>query len=134
MIMIVRERRREIGVIKAIGASNVRIMIQFMVEAATLTTLGAIIGIGLGFIAGNPITKLLVTNSTNNVGPGSFAVSGGRGAFGGFHRSFNAIHAVVGWDILLYGLGAALIIAILGSALASLFIAKVRPAEVMRAE
>jgi len=132
MIMIVRERRREIGVIKAIGASNVNIMVQFMTEAITLTFLGSIIGIGLGVVAGNPITKLLVTNSANSSAP----TGGGRfgRAFGGITNSITSVHGTVGWSIILYGLGGALIIAILGSALASYFIAKVRPAEVMRAE
>jgi putative ABC transport system permease protein len=49
-------------------------------------------------------------------------------------QSLKDVHAVVGWDILVYGLGAALFIAIAGSAVAALLIAKVRPAEVMRAE
>jgi putative ABC transport system permease protein len=144
MIMIVRERRREIGVLKAIGASNAKVMFQFMTEAVTLTVLGAVIGIALGVAAGNPITKLLVNNSTSTstAAPGGFAGGGGRaagglarGGFGGgFRNSLSSIHASVGWSIILYGLAAAIIIAVVGSAIASFFIAKVRPAEVMRAE
>lgn len=137
MIMIVRERRREIGVIKAIGASNVKVMSQFMVEAITLTVLGAVIGILLGVVAGNPITKMLVDNSTSS-GP-TMRMGGGpggavRGAFGGFQNSVSNITASIGWDIILYGLAAAVIIAVIGSTIASFFIAKVRPAEVMRVE
>jgi putative ABC transport system permease protein len=142
MIMIVRERRREIGVLKAIGASNVKVMAQFMTEAITLTVLGAVIGILLGVAAGNPITRLLVNNSTSTATTvqGGFGARGGgglarRGGFGGGVRnSFSTIHAAVGWSIILYGLAAAIIIAIAGSAIASFFIAKVRPAEVMRVE
>jgi putative ABC transport system permease protein len=136
MIMIVRERRREIGVLKAIGASNVKVMGQFASEAVTFTVLGAFIGVIFGTIAGNPITKMLVNNSTSTAstggsgGPGGF---GGRG-FGAVSRSVSNITAHVGIDIILYGLLVAIIIAIIGSALASFFIAKVRPAEVMRAE
>ena len=40
----------------------------------------------------------------------------------------------VGFDIILYGLLAAVLVAMLGSALPSWLIAKVRPAEVMRTE
>jgi putative ABC transport system permease protein len=141
MIMIVRERRREIGVIKAIGASNLKVMFQFMTEAITLTVLGAIIGIGLGVVAGNPITKLLVNNSTSSTstaaGPGAVRTAGARtfrGFAGGFRNNLSNIHGAVGWSIILYGFGAAIVIAVLGSTLASFFIAKVRPAEVMRAE
>jgi putative ABC transport system permease protein len=140
MIMIVRERRREIGVLKAIGASNLKVMFQFMVEATTLTVLGAVIGIILGVVAGNPITHLLVTNSTSSTtnATGGFAAGGGaRGGgrgFGFIRSNVSSIHAAIGWSIILDGLAAAIIIAVVGSALASFFIAKIRPAEVMRVE
>jgi len=136
MVMIVRERRREIGVIKAIGASNVSVMTQFASEAVTLTLLGSAVGIAMGAIASNPITKLLVTNSTNTATPQMDGVPGGPGGriLGGIGRNVTNVTATVGWEIILYGLGVAVLIAILGSALASFFIAKIRPAEVMRAE
>jgi putative ABC transport system permease protein len=140
MVMIVRERRREIGVIKAIGGSNLKVMGQFMVEAITFTLMAAVIGIGLGVIAGNPITRLLVNNSsTSTTTTASFGAGGGGGprlrSFGFLHHnSLSTIHAAIGWSILGYGLAAALIIAVVGSGLASLFIAKIRPAEVMRVE
>jgi putative ABC transport system permease protein len=145
MVMIVRERRREIGVIKAIGASNVRVMFQFMIEAVTLTVMGAVVGIILGFVVGNPITHLLVTNSTASTAntvttPGGIGGGGGfterhdYRAFGGLRDNLTNIHATIGYTIILEGLAAAIIIAVIGSALASLLISKIRPAEVMRVE
>ena len=48
MLMAVAERTREIGIRKALGAKRRDIMAQFVVESATLSLTGALIGIGLG--------------------------------------------------------------------------------------
>lgn len=142
MLMIVRERRREIGVLKAIGASNVKITVQFVAEALTLTIGGAIVGVIGGLALANPVLKLLVTSSSSSTSTSAGGFGGGGGGGRGFFRAvgggaqagINTLHTVVGYDVLLYGLAAALIIAIIGSALPAFAIAKVRPAEVMRGE
>jgi putative ABC transport system permease protein len=139
MLMIVRERRREIGVLKAIGASNFKITSQFVAEAFTLTLLGSVIGLIGGIVLSNPILKLLVTS--NAATSPAVGAGGGRGfgrAFGAVSnfgtRSLSTLTTTIGLDVLLYGLAAALIIAFVGSALPAWLIAKVRPAEVMRGE
>ncbi len=50
MLMAVAERTREIGIRKALGAKGRDIMAQFIVESATLSVTGALLGIGTGLL------------------------------------------------------------------------------------
>jgi putative ABC transport system permease protein len=52
MLIAVSERRREIGVRRAVGATRNDIMLQFLVEAATVSLLGGLIGAVLGLAGG----------------------------------------------------------------------------------
>jgi putative ABC transport system permease protein len=50
MLMAVSERTQEIGIRKALGARRRDILAQFVVESATLSAVGAVLGIGLGIV------------------------------------------------------------------------------------
>jgi putative ABC transport system permease protein len=131
MVMIVRERKREIGILKAIGAPDGQIMAQFTTEAATFTLIGLAVGFLIGIIAASPVTSSLVSRS------GVSSDTGARGLFGAGNpvlTQLTDINANVGWTVTFEGLAAAVVVAVLASAAAAWMISRVRPAEVLRSE
>jgi putative ABC transport system permease protein len=161
MLMIVRERRREVGVLKALGAPNRSIIGQFIAESTTFTVLGSVVGFIVGILLSSPITSALVSATSNSSATPTFTgggfVRGGGGGFtgggsgftppsggqfaragnfhfGGVSNTLTTLHTSVGSSTLIFAFAIALVIAALGSSVAAATIVRIRPAEVLRSE
>ena len=92
MLVAVAERTREIGIRKALGAKRRDILSQFLVEAATLSTMGALIGIALGAIVAKIISA--VSPLPTSVAPWSIVMAtllgGGVGVIAGVYPASRA--------------------------------------------
>ena len=86
MLVSVTERTREIGIRKALGAKERVILSQFVVEAATTSALGGVLGIVLGYIvsmAANHVLPMISSDIDVTVSPSfnSIAVAFGISVF-----------------------------------------------------
>ncbi len=75
MLVSVIERTREIGLRKALGATPSIILTQFLIEAATLSVIGGMIGTGLAFLLSLVINRFIPTQITFEAVGIAFGVS-----------------------------------------------------------
>lgn len=92
MLMVVTERTSEIGLRKALGARRRDITWQILTESVTLSTVGGITGILLGFLAAFIVTKLTPLPAAVepwSIGLGLF-ITAGVGLFFGLYPAMRA--------------------------------------------
>jgi putative ABC transport system permease protein len=92
MLVTVTERTREIGVRKAIGATNGNILAQFLAESVIVSGLGGLIGLGLGFGISKMIPKFSPLTTVVDWSSAILAivVAGSIGIFFGFYPAWRA--------------------------------------------
>lgn len=159
MVMLVRERRREIGVLKAIGARNRTIGLQFVLESLVLVALGSVVGAVIASLASGGIASALISSNTsttaapttqrggalagampNGTVPGGGGMGGGMpgggqgGPFGGASQLLTSVTASVSPGVLAAGIAAVFAVAIIGALVPALLTARIRPIEVLRGE
>jgi putative ABC transport system permease protein len=92
MLVSVTERTREIGIRKAVGATPRDILLQFLIEAAVISLIGGLIGIGLGVGGAHLLATIggwsTIVNSTAVIA--ALAVSASVGLFFGIYPASRA--------------------------------------------
>lgn len=92
MLVSVTERTREIGIRMAVGAHGRDILLQFLIEAVTLSSLGGILGIVLGLSSSRLISEVAgwpVSTSASSIAV-AFLFSAAVGIFFGFYPARKA--------------------------------------------
>jgi putative ABC transport system permease protein len=92
MLVSVTERTREIGIRMAVGARGRDIMVQFLVEAVTLSAIGGLLGIGLGIAFSKGISAIMQWPTLTPVFwiAVAFISSGVAGMISGFYPAWKA--------------------------------------------
>ncbi|MGA7728001.1 MAG: ABC transporter permease [Dehalococcoidales bacterium] len=142
VILVIRQRIREIGIMKAIGASNGQIGFQFGLETTVITVVATVFGIILSLLFGQQIANLFTSSNsgtTRTFAGGSGFTGRGTAVFGGgggriFAGSIGGIHVAVSPEVVIIAFVSAIILAIAASVIPVWYIARVRPAEVLRNE
>lgn len=145
MFLIIRERQREIGVLKALGSSSGDLLSGFAWESVTLAAIGALVGILLFVTAGQSLATTVLAQAlptTQRItgpmqGGGMQALRGLGGAVmrgGAWQAQLGNISVNLSVDLLLKALAAALGLGLLGGLLPALFALRLKPAEVLRNE
>ncbi len=126
MLYTVRERTKEIGTLKAMGASNRTILTQFLLEGTLLSLIAGVVSIAIGTVGASTIGNLLLPRLNQyNVD----IISMDDGSWVNVTLS-----GTVTPQIMLAVLGVAVLLGMLGSLYPAWRAAKIRPAEAMRHE
>lgn len=104
MLVSVSERKHEIGIRKAVGATNRQILSQFMIESTVLSLWGGVIGIGLAFFI-----ELML-------------------------RLFTDLKPVITWEVVVLATGVSLLVGIVFGTVPAVKAARKDPIEALRSE
>ena len=130
--LVARQRVKEIGILKAIGASNWHVTAQLGIETAAISVSAAILGALATFPLAQKVANGLLSSPSTPVGGRRGQAFGAlAGRTGGLLGSVNV---AVSPEIFLYALAIAIGLALLATVVPAWYVGRVRPAEVLRYE
>jgi putative ABC transport system permease protein len=115
LVMAILERRREIGVLKALGASDGDVKQLFFVEAGVMGLLGGFLGLGLGWLIGRTLNfaTAVYLHRQNLPGVDIFSLS---------------------WWLILFAIGFAILVSLAAGLYPASRAARLDPVEALRYE
>jgi len=122
MIVSLMERTREIGILKALGMKSRTVLAIFISEAMIIGLLGAIFGIGLGWLLANIAARVFT-------GGGFAATTGQRATQGGF-----VINPVLTPTVLLGAFGFGIAVSVIFAIYPAWRASKLKPVDALRYE
>ncbi|MCL2291931.1 MAG: FtsX-like permease family protein [Candidatus Bathyarchaeota archaeon] len=127
MLYTVRERTHEIGTLKALGASDSSVLGQFVFEGVILCFVAGVFSLIIGTIGTSYFANLLLPAPTL---AGNSTISSG-GVFMS-EASLGVVSVGLSFEVVLFGLGVAVLLGVIGSLYPAWRAARIRPAEAMR--
>jgi len=128
MFMAVAERTREIGILKALGARGIDILLAFLIEAILLGVIGGVIGVLLG----SAVAYYLPSTLSNliRVVPAGGAIRVFRGA--GASASVNILQPVITLNTIGIAIGLVLAVSIIAGLYPAAKASRLKPVEALK--
>jgi putative ABC transport system permease protein len=137
-VLVTRQRVREIGILKAVGASGWHVGLQFGVETLVVALVAAIVGAALTFPTAQAVANGLVSSNNSDGGPISREGSSGEGGTlfigSAAGRVADAVDVAVTPTVFVYAVILAAVLALVASCVPAWRVSQVRPADVLRYE
>ncbi|NWG11026.1 ABC transporter permease [Candidatus Bathyarchaeota archaeon] len=131
MLYTVRERTKEIGVLKAIGFSKGNVMSQFMLEGIMISLIAGVVGVVIG-IVGAPLISSLLLPSVNQLSPQQGGFSGQAINFG--TALSQSVTVSPDLQTVLLAFGAVVLLGAIGSLYPAWRASRTSPMEALRYE
>jgi len=131
MLYTVRERTKEIGILKAIGFSKGNVMSQFMLEGIMISLIAGVVGVVIG-IVGAPLISSLLLPSVNQFSPQQGGFSGQAMNFG--TALSQSVTVSPDLQTVLLAFGAVVLLGAIGSLYPAWRASRTSPMEALRYE
>lgn len=124
MLINVFERTREVGILRAIGASSKTVLALFLVEALLLGLMGGLLGLAIGLALAYVLPSFLAVQATSRAIPGAR-----------FFATFPlqvAITPLVTWENVAFSVALGVCVSLIAGLYPAWRASRIKPAEVLR--